>query len=74
MVGFLLKIPGGGGVSQEVGGGRGGREGVCCEFGGGGLNIFFPGRNAPQVGVTLNKHCKTMGSDTPRPKCTEGRG
>ena len=27
----------------------GGREGVCRELGGGGLNIFFRGRNAHQV-------------------------
>ena len=48
-VGSLLKIPGGEGVSQEGGPGRGGREGVCREFAGGGLNIFFRGRNARQV-------------------------
>ena len=37
------------GVSQERGGGGGlkGREGVCGEWGGG-LNIFFRGRNAHQ--------------------------
>ena len=38
-VGFLLKIPGGGGE----GGGRGGWEGVCREFGGGGVKFFFSG-------------------------------
>ena len=48
-IGFLLKIPGGGGVS------RGGAEGkgVCLqpigELGGGGLNIFYRGRNVHQV-------------------------
>ena len=45
---FLLKIPGRGGVSRR---GRG-REGVCGElrnWGGGGLNIFFRGRNVHQV-------------------------
>ena len=47
---FLLKIPGGG-VSQERRGGGGGRgagrvsAGICF---GGGLNIFFRGRNAPR--------------------------
>ena len=45
---FLLKAQKGG-VSHEGGGGRGGREGVRREFGwGGGLNIFFRGRNARQ--------------------------
>ena len=47
--GLFLKIPGGGGVLQE---GPRGREGVCGEFGnlggGGGLNIFFRGRNVHQ--------------------------
>ena len=48
---FLLKIPGGG-VSR-AGGGRGarGRESVCGELGGGGLNIFFRGRNSHQVSL-----------------------
>ena len=34
-----------------MGGGDGGREGVCREFGGigGGLNIFFRGRNVHQA-------------------------
>ena len=45
---FLLKIPGRGGGSPGQGGGQGGREGVCRIFGGGGLNIFFRGRNAHQ--------------------------
>ena len=45
--GFLLKIPGVRGLSGERGGE--GREGVCREFpGGGGVNIFFRGRNAHQ--------------------------
>ena len=40
---------GGGGVSQARGGrGARGREGVCGEFGEGGLNIFFRGRNSHQ--------------------------
>ena len=50
--GFLLKIPVGGGVGlpERGKGGRGGRECVCRELwgGGGGLNIFFRGRNARQ--------------------------
>ena len=47
---FLSKIPGGG-VSWAGGGGRraSGWEGVCGEFRGGGLNIFFRGRNVHQV-------------------------
>ena len=49
-VGFLLKIPaGGGGGSPKKGEGGRGREGVCGEFWGGDLNIFFRGRNAHQV-------------------------
>ena len=52
-VGFSLKIPGGGEVSQKRGGGVRGREGVCEEFrGGGGLNIFFRGRNARQKNLS----------------------
>ena len=47
-IGFLLKIPRGGGISRR---GRG-REGVCGELGyfggGGGLNIFFRARNVHQ--------------------------
>ena len=39
---FKLKVPGGGGVSQE-GWERGGRELVCWEFGGGGQIFFFSG-------------------------------
>ena len=48
-VGFLLKIPGGGGLPR--GGEGAGREsaGNSGELGGGGLNIFFRGRNARQV-------------------------
>ena len=45
---FLLKIPGGGVSRAGGGGGMRGREGVCGEFGGGGLNIFFRGRNSHQ--------------------------
>ena len=45
---FLMKMSGGGGVLHD---GRG-REGVCGELGGfgggGGLNIFFRGRNVHQ--------------------------
>ena len=42
----LFSAPtGGGGLSGEGGRGRG-REGVCGEFGGGGLNIFFRARNS----------------------------
>ena len=48
---FLMKVPGeGGGFSREGEGPRG-REGVCGELGnsfGGGLNIFFRGRNVHQ--------------------------
>ena len=33
------------GVSRE--GGRGGREGVCGEFGGGGAKFFFSGPKCP---------------------------
>ena len=51
-VGFLLKAPGGGEVSQEgVGGGEAaGRvsAGNLGEWGGGGKNIFFRGRSARQ--------------------------
>ena len=47
---FLIENPRRGSVSQG-GGGRGGREGVCGELGGGGLNIFFSGRNVHQVGI-----------------------
>ena len=43
---FLIENPRGGGISRP---GRGGREGVCRELWGGGLNIFFQGRNARQV-------------------------
>ena len=45
---FLLRIPGWGGVLPGEGGGARGREGVCGEFGGGGLNILFRGRNSHQ--------------------------
>ena len=47
---FLIENPTrGGGVSRR-GGAAGGREGVCGEFFlGGGLNLFFRGRNAHQV-------------------------
>ena len=38
---FLLKIPGGGGSPSEAAGGRGGREGVCREFRGGGWSSWF---------------------------------
>ena len=47
-IGFLLKIPGGGGVSRR---GRGRRVSVANRGilgGGGGLNIFFRGRNVHQ--------------------------
>ena len=50
---FLLKIPGGG-VSRVGGGGPRGREGVCRELGGWGLNIFFWGRKAHQENVAIN--------------------
>ena len=51
--GFLWKIPGVGGAVFRAGGG-GGWEGVCGEFwGGGGLNIFFRGRNSHQGGETI---------------------
>ena len=51
---IFLKIPGGRGVSQEgVGGGQGGPggclQGIWGIWGGGGLNIFFRGRNARQA-------------------------
>ena len=50
---FLLKIPrGGGGLPGGVGRGR---EGVCVEFGGGGLNILFRGRNPHQVVLFASK-------------------
>ena len=49
VVGFLSKIPGGGGRVLWEGEGPGGREGVCGESGnfgrGGGANFFFRGRN-----------------------------
>ena len=45
---FLLKITEGGSFTRE-GGGRGGREGVCGDLGGGGgLKYFFSGRNSHQ--------------------------
>ena len=45
---FLLKIPGGGGFSRAgEGGGARGREGVCGEWGRGGLNNFFSGPKCP---------------------------
>ena len=45
---FLLKIPGGGGVSLAGGGGEAMVPGGCLRGigGGGGLNIFFRGRNS----------------------------
>ena len=47
--GLLLEMRGGeGGFSQRGGGWPRGLEGVCGEFGGG-LNIFFRGRNSHQV-------------------------
>ena len=46
---FLIENPRrGGGLQERVGRGEGAGEGVCREFGGGGLNIFFRGRNAHQ--------------------------
>ena len=47
--GFLLKIPGRGGASQQRGGGAGlrGWEAVCGEFGVGGLIFFFFGAEMP---------------------------
>ena len=53
LVRFLIENPTGGGVSRR-GRGRGGQEGVCGELGiffgrGGGLNIFFRGRNVHQA-------------------------
>ena len=48
-VGFLLKMPGGGGVSQQRGGGGAEGPGGCLRgIWGGGVNIFFRGRNAHQ--------------------------
>ena len=46
---FLWKIPGGGGVSVWVGAEGRGAGWVFAETRGGGLNIFFRGRNAHQV-------------------------
>ena len=49
--GFLLKISGGGGVSWAgggLGGGRGAGRVFARNWGGGGLNIFFRGRNSDQ--------------------------
>ena len=52
VVDFLLEIPEGGGLHEE---GPRGREGVCGKLGifggGGGLNIFFRGRNVHQVSL-----------------------
>ena len=63
-VGFLLKIP-----AKGVGT-RGGREGVCGEFGGGGggLNIFFRGAETPtkkepnqlKMSCFIGPHCCWM--------------
>ena len=50
---------GGGGVSEEDAREGEGRQGECLWGGGGGLNIFFRGRNAHQVklrGKSGNKH------------------
>ena len=47
---FLVENPRGGGCLPGRGEWQGGREGVCREFGGGGvLNIFLSGRNAHQA-------------------------
>ena len=46
--GFVLKMPGGGGLTEGGGDGEGSGS-VSGELGGGGLNIFFRGRNVHQV-------------------------
>ena len=49
-IGFLLKIPGGGGCFRGGGEGPGGcARRIVESFWGGGLNIFFRGRNVHQV-------------------------
>ena len=66
---FLLKIPGGGGVSRAGWGGASGREGVCAEFGGGGgAKYFFFGAEIPtknfgvQETVLLVNHAFARGT------------
>ena len=54
---FLLKVAGGGVSWAGGGGGARGWEGACGELGGGGVNIFFRGRNSHQV---KNKHIGTV--------------
>ena len=48
-VGFFLKIPGGGGGLAAEGGGVEGPGGCLCGMWGGGLNIFFRGRNSHKL-------------------------
>ena len=53
--GFFIESPKRGVLPGEGGGGPRGREGVCGDFlGGGGLNIFFRGRNSHQVLLSCN--------------------
>ena len=61
---FFIENPRRGAVSQECGGARGGREDLCREYrGGGGLNIFFRGRNARQVRVRTATQRSKKGSE-----------
>ena len=52
---FFIENPRGGVSRRRGGGGERGREGVCSKLagGGGGLNIFFQGRNSFQEDYTL---------------------
>ena len=62
---FFIENPRRGGLVGEGGRGGEGREGVCREFGeGGGLNIFFRGRNARQGQVFHAQYDWTTGCQT----------
>ena len=63
----LLKIPGGGGSHGRVGaGGRGAGRVFAGNWGGGGLNIFFRGRNSHQEKHRDLKSISTAGVDGAR--------
>ena len=56
---FFIENPRGGGFPGREG--LGGREGVCGELGGGGLNFFFRGRNVHHVCCS----CRNSGDSRP---------